>query len=261
MMGGGNGSFLWQLFWPMLVDDLVYLLIMGSGKLEGGAALAASSILTGAILFPFYRKRQNTAGEFSLRNGKNENPGAGEQEKNGLSVTQAAVLCVTAAAGSLFFNLLFWSWIQGPISPEEQDTANLFRVIGGQFFPVAVAAPVAEELLFRGMVFRHLRRTVSFAPSAVLSALLFGLTHANLWQMAYAFVLGLALALICEKHRGLWPAILFHGAANLVSLGLSAVSRVAGFWPLPPVVFFFLLVLSAVGMVLGLRRIYYEVKK
>lgn len=80
-MSGGNGSFLWQLFWPMLVDDLVYLLVMGSGKLEGGAALAASSILTGAILFPFYRKRQNMAGGFSLRNGKNESPGTGEQEK------------------------------------------------------------------------------------------------------------------------------------------------------------------------------------
>lgn len=260
-MSAGNVNFLWQLFWPMLVDDLVYLLVTGSGKLEGGAALTASSILTGLILFPFYRKRRDKAGESPVSGGTDRSFWAGEPERARLTFGQAAVLCMTAAAVSLFFNLLFWSWIQRPVSPEGKDAEKLLRIAAGQFLAVAVAAPITEELLFRGMVFRHLRQAVSFVPAAVLSALLFGLTHENLWQMAYAFALGMVLALVCETYRGLWPAVLFHGAANLVSLGLSVVSGIRGFWPLPPVVFLFLLVLSCIGMVLGLCRIYMRLKK
>lgn len=56
-----------------------------------------------------------------------------------------------------------------------------------------VLGPLCEELLFRGLLARRLAR-YGQKPAALVSALLFGLYHANLSQFFYAFALGLLLA-------------------------------------------------------------------
>lgn len=53
--------------------------------------------------------------------------------------------------------------------------------------------PLCEELLFRGLLAGRLAR-YGQKPAAFVSALLFGLYHANLSQFFYAFLLGLLLA-------------------------------------------------------------------
>ena len=56
-----------------------------------------------------------------------------------------------------------------------------------------VLGPLCEELLFRGLLAGRLAR-YGQKPAAFISALLFGLYHANLSQFFYAFLLGLLLA-------------------------------------------------------------------
>lgn len=56
-----------------------------------------------------------------------------------------------------------------------------------------VLGPLCEELLFRGLLAGRLTR-YGQKPAAFVSALLFGLYHANLSQFFYAFLLGLLLA-------------------------------------------------------------------
>ena len=56
-----------------------------------------------------------------------------------------------------------------------------------------VLGPLCEELLFRGLLAGRLAR-YGQKPAAFVSALLFGLYHANLSQFFYAFLLGLLLA-------------------------------------------------------------------
>nr|WP_295949324.1 type II CAAX endopeptidase family protein [uncultured Agathobaculum sp.] len=56
-----------------------------------------------------------------------------------------------------------------------------------------ILGPVCEELLFRGLLAGRLAR-YGQKPAALVSALLFGLYHANLSQFFYAFALGLLLA-------------------------------------------------------------------
>ena len=78
------------------------------------------------------------------------------------------------------------------------------------FLYACVLGPVAEELLFRGIVLRTL------APfgrklAIVVSALLFGLFHGNLLQMPYAFVLGLVLGYSALQYRLVWPILLHVG--------------------------------------------------
>ena len=68
-------------------------------------------------------------------------------------------------------------------------------------FIVAVWSPLAEELVFRAMVFRTLRKGFSFVPAAILSGVAFGVYHMNWVQGVYATALGVLLAYTYEKDR------------------------------------------------------------
>ncbi len=79
---------------------------------------------------------------------------------------------------------------------------------------VVLIGPFAEELVFRGLVYSRLRRAVPVWAAAVLSSLVFALTHGvSLW-IAYAFIMGLAMAFIYEKTGSLWGSIIFHICFN-----------------------------------------------
>lgn len=87
----------------------------------------------------------------------------------------------------------------------------VMTVMMGVFF-----APLAEELLYRGvlmnMFFKH-----RFWPSVILSAVLFGLSHANnTWTGALVYiVLGGILAFIYKKTNNLKITIVLHFLNNL----------------------------------------------
>jgi membrane protease YdiL (CAAX protease family) len=86
------------------------------------------------------------------------------------------------------------------------------------------AVPMAEELVFRGLVYRWLRVRWGVAPSAVLSAALFGLVHGQLEVGIGAFMVGIVLALAYERSRSLWPPIIIHAVQNSVSIILMFLS-------------------------------------
>lgn len=85
------------------------------------------------------------------------------------------------------------------------------------FFIVGLLGPLAEEMLFRGMIYGRLRRGFSVWPSAVISAVLFGLFHANWVQGVYATIFGVVLAYIYEKTQTIWGCCLLHVAFNSIS--------------------------------------------
>lgn len=105
-------------------------------------------------------------------------------------------------------------------SPVYQELAD--KVFGGNqvitFLTSACMAPVLEELLFRGLIYKRLRFICKPAIAAVISSLAFGLTHGNLVQFVYAFLAGMLLAYVYEKYKNLWAPILFHFCANAVSI-------------------------------------------
>ncbi len=86
-----------------------------------------------------------------------------------------------------------------------------------------VVAPIAEEALFRGVVYPLLRRRVGVAVSALVSSVAFAVLHGNPVQFVLALPLGIVLALMYERGRKLWPCIVGHAAVNLVSMFASGV--------------------------------------
>lgn len=93
-----------------------------------------------------------------------------------------------------------------------QASANVFEP--AMFLYVCILGPVAEELLFRGVVLRTLA-TFGKKLAIFVSALLFGLFHGNLLQTPYAFVLGLVLGYAALEYRLIW-AMMLHVGSNLI---------------------------------------------
>lgn len=89
----------------------------------------------------------------------------------------------------------------------------------GMLLGIAVYGPFAEELAFRGVIYQGYRQQENRWKALLLSSLLFGLMHMNLNQACYAFVMGVALALLVEASGSMLPAFIAHFCVN----GLSTV--------------------------------------
>ncbi|MEM7126854.1 MAG: type II CAAX endopeptidase family protein [Chloroflexota bacterium] len=85
---------------------------------------------------------------------------------------------------------------------------------------IAIIAPIAEELLFRGMLYPLLRKRLSVWPAIVLNAALFSVVHFIPVLMPVLFVVGLMLAWVREQSNSIIPSIILHIMQN----GLATVS-------------------------------------
>lgn len=96
---------------------------------------------------------------------------------------------------------------------------------GVMIFIVCLLGPLAEEVLFRGMIYARLRRGFSMWPAAIISGLMFGLFHANWVQGVYATIFGIILAYVYEKTQTIWGSCLLHVAFNSCSYPLEYVMK------------------------------------
>ncbi len=101
---------------------------------------------------------------------------------------------------------------------------------------VGLAAPFAEELYFRGLLLRWLRKRLPFALSALLSAASFALIHFKFtehvglegWTLTGGiFAIGLVSAGWAAVSRSLWPSIATHATYNIVIIGLPLLAMYA----------------------------------
>lgn len=95
-----------------------------------------------------------------------------------------------------------------------------------------VLAPIAEELMFRGLLLRSFLRKMSFWPAALLSSLLFALFHVYevstlLGAVTLALsvgVLGLGNCYVVRITGRLAPAILIHATYNALALTVAVLA-------------------------------------
>ena len=87
---------------------------------------------------------------------------------------------------------------------------SLFMMI----FWMGIIAPVAEEMIFRWLIYLRLRDHFSVLFSAVISAAFFGIYHGNVLQAVYAFVLGGISAWFLKMGGNKWTSVLMHIGAN-----------------------------------------------
>lgn len=92
-----------------------------------------------------------------------------------------------------------------------------------QVLATCVGAPFAEELLFRGLIHRRLRKILKMIPAMLISSVLFGIIHGNIIQGIYATLIGLICAFVYEKFKTLWAPIILHATANSFAVALTYI--------------------------------------
>jgi membrane protease YdiL (CAAX protease family) len=104
--------------------------------------------------------------------------------------------------------------------PKQKDIAEGFGAVPVQVLLIVVAAPISEEVCFRGMLFGGLRERLPRLVAALVSALVFGGLHATTGVSAVPPLIGFGfiLALLYEKTGSIVPGILLHMLNNSVAL-------------------------------------------
>ncbi len=87
-----------------------------------------------------------------------------------------------------------------------------------ELLALGVVTPLAEELLYRQLVYGRLREDAGKWTAIFASALIFGVLHGNLVQAVYAIVLGICLALLMETYQDVRVPFFGHAAANCIAI-------------------------------------------
>jgi len=101
-----------------------------------------------------------------------------------------------------------------------KDTLNDGSILL-KILTTVIIVPILEETLYRGIIAGQLNIMYGEKIAIVLSALLFGIMHANIVQFTYAFLVGIPLGYTFVKTKKLWTAILSHSILNLFVLIVS----------------------------------------
>lgn len=129
-----------------------------------------------------------------------------------------ALKWTAAAIGAyLLFAFLYSSLV---VEPKQEDIADGFGPIPVQILLIVFAAPISEEICFRGMLFGGLRERLPRLGAALLAALIFGGLHAltGVTAVPPLIFFGFVLALLYERTGSIWPCILLHMLNNSVAL-------------------------------------------
>jgi membrane protease YdiL (CAAX protease family) len=86
---------------------------------------------------------------------------------------------------------------------------------------VSLIAPIAEEVFFRGFLFTAFLQRWPLSVSAILSGLIFGLGHGDLWNAVPLASIGVVLALVYRRTGNLWSNIIAHAVNNGITLALA----------------------------------------
>lgn len=129
-----------------------------------------------------------------------------------------AIKWMFAAVGAYLVFAIAYTAIFG--EPHQKDIAESFGTVPVQVLLIVIAAPVSEEVCFRGFLFGGLRERWPRIAATLLSGLIFGGLHATTGVSAVPplMVFGFILALLYEKTGSIWPGILLHMLNNSVAL-------------------------------------------
>lgn len=120
-----------------------------------------------------------------------------------------------------------------------QELVTLFQS-GGDWLAIiilvlmaVIVAPVVEEIIFRGCIYRFLKSQTTIPGAQILSGGVFAMLHANLLSFVPLVMVGFLLARAYEKTGSLAVVIWFHAFFNAFSLSLLFITGMSDNLPSP----------------------------
>ncbi len=148
-------------------------------------------------------------------------------EKINLKPASAKHILAGAGIGTAMYILVVGVLMHLPLSENMlnsyAESANglfsqsvILAIIGN-----VIAAPVIEEIIFRGLLFDRFKKAMPVGLAMLLSSVIFGLMHGQIVWVCYATVVGLFLAFIYHKTGSILPGVVAHmflnGTSTLVN--------------------------------------------
>lgn len=122
-------------------------------------------------------------------------------------------------------------WMESLGVETTQDTVKLLqqsndpRLLGLMAFAAVIAAPICEEIVFRGYFYPVLKKFGGIVPAAICSALVFAAAHGNLTALLPLFIFGGVLVFLYEKTGSIWAPIAAHFCFNGTTVALQMAAR------------------------------------
>ena len=243
-------EFLLSLITPVLLHMAVSVIVTAAGGAIGGAAAdsavctSVTALLVLPVLIWMYRSdaakgmhsnksicRFDGAQQEDRRSQNTQGTAAVKTNRRGKGIRKTAyligILVLCAVSGGIL-NLL-WSGILQQLRIQDHfSNAVQEQLFAGQamvqLLGLGVLVPLAEELIFRGLIYTRIRKRIPAGAAIFFSALLFALFHGNVIQMIFAFPLALILAWLYERSGWFACPLAFHMGANLTAIVLNLLS-------------------------------------
>ena len=243
-------EFLLSLITPVLLHMAVSVIVTAAGGAIGGAAAdsavctSVTALLVLPVLIWMYRSdaakgmhsnksicRFDGAQQEDCRSQNTQGTAAVKTNRRGKDIRKTTyligILVLCAVSGGIL-NLL-WSGILQQLRIQDHfSNAVQEQLFAGQamvqLLGLGVLVPLAEELIFRGLIYTRIRKRIPAGAAIFFSALLFALFHGNVIQMIFAFPLALILAWLYERSGWFACPLAFHMGANLTAIILNLLS-------------------------------------
>ena len=124
----------------------------------------------------------------------------------------------------------YMKWMESLGVEAVQDTVKLLQeskdplILGLMAFAAVIAAPICEEIVFRGYFYPAAKKFAGPWAAGIFSALVFASAHGSLSALLPLFIFGCVLVFIYEKTGSLWAPIAVHfcfnGATVLIQIAV-----------------------------------------
>lgn len=98
----------------------------------------------------------------------------------------------------------------------QADDTLLMRIL--VILTMGVFVPIAEELLFRGVLFQSFCNHLRVPMAMLFTAVCFACTHGDLQRLISFVIGGLILNALCVRHQSVWASAIAHGTWNSIMI-------------------------------------------
>ena len=95
-------------------------------------------------------------------------------------------------------------------------------------FVLALLPAIAEELIFRGIIFNGLRTKFNETGAILISAIMFSLMHGSFQQFVYPFILGSIMAWLVIRTGSIFSSMLVHFINNFLVVMFAYIQNATG---------------------------------
>lgn len=104
------------------------------------------------------------------------------------------------------------------IGNSEDLLEDIFKIPAALFIQTCITAPIFEEIIMRGYVFRVIAKKYSFLVGLVINSLFFALLHFDFVNSLFYFMIGAILTYVFYKTGSILYCILLHFLVNFIAV-------------------------------------------